>query len=299
MSEEIREAVQIIEVAYDGIEIAMKVGSGGIDAMQKAIDFLKGIYLSIDLYSHNRTAYEKAKILINETGKAAIIHPTGTGKSYIAFAFVEENPDRKFLWFAPSTYIYKLQITKLKEEQGITFSNVEFHTYSWLLWNNDTISQLRADYIILDEFHRVGALEWGKSVQKLIKASPETRLLGLTATNIRYLDNQRDMAIELFDGAIASEMELCEAMVRKILPMPKYVISVYNYVEQLEEYQKRINAMRKKTKKEQSQKLLEQIRRALEQAIGVDEARYFLDKGVCRIKKVQGREWRYTCLYKL
>ena len=29
--------------AYDGIEIAMKVGSGGIAAMQKAIDFLKGM----------------------------------------------------------------------------------------------------------------------------------------------------------------------------------------------------------------------------------------------------------------
>lgn len=43
MSEEIREAVQIIEVAYDGIEIAMKVGSGGIAVMQKAIDFLKGM----------------------------------------------------------------------------------------------------------------------------------------------------------------------------------------------------------------------------------------------------------------
>ena len=43
MSEEIREAVQIIEVAYDGIEIAMKVGSGGIAAMQKAINFLKGM----------------------------------------------------------------------------------------------------------------------------------------------------------------------------------------------------------------------------------------------------------------
>ena len=43
MSEEIRDAVQIIEVAYDGIEIAMKVGSGGISAMQKAVDFLKGM----------------------------------------------------------------------------------------------------------------------------------------------------------------------------------------------------------------------------------------------------------------
>lgn len=35
--------MQIIRVAYDGIEIAMKVGSGGIAAMQKAIDFLKGM----------------------------------------------------------------------------------------------------------------------------------------------------------------------------------------------------------------------------------------------------------------
>ena len=29
MAEEIQEAVQIIRVAYDGIEIAMKVGRGG------------------------------------------------------------------------------------------------------------------------------------------------------------------------------------------------------------------------------------------------------------------------------
>lgn len=43
MAEEIQEAVQIIRVAYDGIEIAMKVGSGSISAMQKAIEFLKGI----------------------------------------------------------------------------------------------------------------------------------------------------------------------------------------------------------------------------------------------------------------
>lgn len=43
MAEEIQEAVQIIRVAYDGIEIAMKVGSGGISAMQKAIEVLKGL----------------------------------------------------------------------------------------------------------------------------------------------------------------------------------------------------------------------------------------------------------------
>ena len=33
----------------------------------------------IDLYEHNRVAYEKAERMLQEEGKAAIIHPTGTG----------------------------------------------------------------------------------------------------------------------------------------------------------------------------------------------------------------------------
>ncbi|BCJ96341.1 hypothetical protein acsn021_39100 [Anaerocolumna cellulosilytica] len=43
MAEELQDAVQIIRVAYDGIEIAMKVGHGGINALQKAMDVLKGM----------------------------------------------------------------------------------------------------------------------------------------------------------------------------------------------------------------------------------------------------------------
>ena len=43
MAEEIQEAVQIIRVAYDGIEIAMKVGSGSLATMQKVVDVLKGL----------------------------------------------------------------------------------------------------------------------------------------------------------------------------------------------------------------------------------------------------------------
>lgn len=40
MAEEIQEAVQIIRVGYDGIEIAMKVCGGTIAGMKKALDFL-------------------------------------------------------------------------------------------------------------------------------------------------------------------------------------------------------------------------------------------------------------------
>lgn len=40
MAEEIQEAVQIIRVGYDGIEIAMKVCGGTLEEMKKAMDFL-------------------------------------------------------------------------------------------------------------------------------------------------------------------------------------------------------------------------------------------------------------------
>jgi len=43
MAEEIAEAVQIIRVAFDGMEIALKVGSGGVKAMKELVDVLVGL----------------------------------------------------------------------------------------------------------------------------------------------------------------------------------------------------------------------------------------------------------------
>ena len=43
MAEEIMEAVQIIRVAYEGIEIVMRIGSGGLAAAQKAVEGLIGL----------------------------------------------------------------------------------------------------------------------------------------------------------------------------------------------------------------------------------------------------------------
>lgn len=40
MAEEIQEAVQIIRVGYDGLEIVMKVCGGTLEEMKKALDFL-------------------------------------------------------------------------------------------------------------------------------------------------------------------------------------------------------------------------------------------------------------------
>lgn len=208
-------------------------------------------------------------------GKAAIIHPTGTGKSYIAFKLIADHPDAVVLWISPSEYIFKTQIEGLKKnDPDFPLENVHFFTYAKLMCCTEAqlaeIAELQPSYIILDEFHRSGAECWGESTVALLKLCPNAKLLGLTATNIRYLDNNRDMAEELFDGHVASEMTLGEAIVRGILPTPKYVTTVYQYQQALAKYQTRVDNLRIHGIQDVNQKILDELRRALEQADGLD-----------------------------
>lgn len=229
--------------------------------------------MSLKLFLHNKQAYEAAMHLMEVEGKAAIIHPTGTGKSFIAFQVAIEHLDKKILWLAPSEYIYQTQLENLKQEDFQSWEkmrNIQFLTYSKLMMNEHLIEKLQPDYIILDEFHRCGAVEWGKSVAKLLQSNPNARLLGLSATNVRYLDGQRDMAAELFNGVIASEMTLGEAIAKEILPTPTYVISMYSYQEELKKLQKRVDSAKNPVMQKENKKLLEDLRRALEHAEGLD-----------------------------
>ncbi len=186
--------------------------------------------MAISLFPHNESAYEAAASMLDETGKAAVIHPTGTGKSFIGFKLCEDNPDKRVCWLSPSEYIFRTQMENLAAAGAEAPENISFFTYARLMLMDEAeLLEICPDYIILDEFHRCGAEQWGEGVQRLLSLYPEAKLLGLSATNIRYLDNQRDMAVELFDGNIASEMTLGEAIVRGILNAPAYVLSLFAY----------------------------------------------------------------------
>ena len=225
----------------------------------------------IKLFEHNRIAYGVAVSMLKDTGKAAIIHPTGTGKSFIGFKLCEDNPEKTVLWLSPSEYIFKTQLEALKKASGYEPENIEFFTYAKLMNLSDAeISDLHPDYTVLDEFHRAGAEMWGQGVRKLLNAYPDVPVLGLSATNIRYLDNQRDMADEIFEGNIASEMTLGEAIVRGILNPPKYILSIYSYQKDLEKYERRVKLAKNKAVRDAAERYLEALRRALEKAEGLD-----------------------------
>ena len=248
-----------------------------IDRMRDTPLLRKGVNkVALRLFEHNEKAYRAAVRMMEQYGKAAIVHPTGTGKSYIAFKLIEDNPEKVVIWLSPSEYIFKTQLESLKRnDPDFPLANIHFYTYAKLMCCTqaqlDEIAAQKPAYIIFDEFHRAGAECWGESTVALLKLCPDAKFLGLTATNIRYLDNNRDMAEELFDSRVASNMTLGEAVVMGILPAPKYVTTVYQYQKALAKYQARVDNLRTPGIQDVNQKYLDALRRALEQADGLDK----------------------------
>ncbi len=238
------------------------------------------------LFEHNQRAYEAAVEMMEATGRAAVIHPTGTGKSFIAFKLCADHEKESICWLSPSEYIFATQEEKWRQAGGKTLENIEFFTYAKLMrrkekGDGEELLKQKPSFIILDEFHRLGAARWGGGVEWLRSKYPQAKVLGLSATNIRYLDNQRDMAWELFGGNIASELTLGAAIAGGILPAPKYVLSVYSYQKELERYQARIKRTKNRAVREKAQEELQALRRALGKADGLKEvfARHMLPGG--------------------
>ncbi len=254
------------------------------------------------LFPHNSAAYRKVLTMLEESGKACVIHPTGTGKSFIGFQYAADHPDERILWLAPSQYIFTTQLENWKRAcasadamqagnrtesgswrvaGGNDPGNISFLTYAKLsILTPDELAGLRPAVILADEMHRTGASVWGEGFRRLRERFPEARLIGLTATNIRYLDGQRDMAQELFDGQVASEMSLGEAIVRGILPAPKYVLSIFRYKDDLAKYELRARRTKNRATRDAAEEIIEKLRRALENAVGMDQlfAKHMTDR---------------------
>ena len=141
--------------------------------------------MSISLFQHNEVAYNSAIKMLAECKKAAIIHPTGTGKSFIAFKLCEDYPEKTICWLSPSEYIFKTQLENLKKScNGYAPENIKFYTYAKLMnLSEQELSQISPDYIILDEFHRCGAEMWGQGVSALLS---KYMILSILSPNFIY-----------------------------------------------------------------------------------------------------------------
>ncbi len=195
--------------------------------------------MAITLYAHNQTTYENMCLLFQTEQRVAVVQPTGTGKSFLYLKWIEEHTNQRILVISPSHYIFQ-QLERYQEEAELSFDHVSFMTYAKLAkLSEEELDVLKPDFVVLDEFHRCGAPEWGRGVQVLLDTNPDMQVLGTSATPIRYLDSCRDMAQEVFHDTYAVNMSIAEALTKKILPTPIYVASYYSFLGELEQLQER------------------------------------------------------------
>ena len=224
----------------------------------------------IELYDHNQEAYEKTINMLDKEKRCCIIHPTGTGKSYIALKWLYENKDKKSLFVTSSLSIidnieWTIRENNLDLEKD--FPNLEIITYSKLRKD----PYVDADNIVLDEFHRAGAEKWGEGVQELLSFNKDANVLGLSATPVRYLDGKRDMSEEIFNGNVSSHITLPYAIANGILPVPTYVNAIYSFKEDIDRIENKINNLKNEEDKKELLKELERARRLIEQADNLEE----------------------------
>ena len=199
------------------------------------------------LLSHNKTAYQKVMKAFETADRTCVVHPTGTGKSYLIAAVSESF--KKVLILGPNIFVLDQVHDVLKWRKR----GVEYMTYQTLNLTENPHTDY--DLICLDEFHRAGAPEWGNAVDCLLELNKQAKVLGTTATHIRYLDNERNMADELFHGNIASYMTIAEAWNRNILPIPRYVSGLFRWDKTASEAQERIDHSRSLSENEKRERI--------------------------------------------
>ena len=64
---------------------------------KKIIKKPQGVAEKMQILDHNLKAYKSLIKSFKKANRACIVHPTGLGKSYIAYQLIADNPDSTFL----------------------------------------------------------------------------------------------------------------------------------------------------------------------------------------------------------
>lgn len=228
------------------------------------------------LLPHNEVGYDDLNKYLEYYQMVSLNRATGTGKSFILAKFIFKNRKKRILYLSPSYVINDQILEDHMAELGIDKSLIpylDFQIYRNLLKMDMEELAAKYDIIILDEYHRCGAKKWGIQVNKLLKIIkekyPNTKVIGTTATEVRYLDNDKNMNYILFDGVEASRLSLVDAILMGILPAPVYVITPIYMLKDLKKIKERINKYTfYNNQKIKYDKLLSESKEKIENVIG-------------------------------
>lgn len=212
----------------------------------------------IELLEHNVETYQNLCKEMEKHNKVALIQATGTGKSYIISKYIEEHCHNALI-LVPANAIGD-QWQKL-------LPDTEVKTYQAMANGIDG----EYDLIVADEMHHLGSNVWGQKFIEYFMQNPEQKVIGATATEIRWLDNARDMAEEIFNGIAVRGVDIATAIDKGILSTFKYVIAYYGSEEDFDEYREKIDSIKDIEQRNDISKRLEMC---LQNRISIKTAMY-------------------------
>lgn len=201
------------------------------------------ITMSMTLNPVNEAAFQKAVQSLETLNRAAVFHPTGTGKSCIAWKVVGAHPQTTFFWLVAGAQRLALRQAELTRYNGGTLpGNVRFCDCEKLAaatpeqWVR--LGEQKPGCIVLDCYHELSAVCWAQSVQKLLRMCPQAKVLGLGVPNGAPVCAA---AQELFADCIVSHMTVAEAMAAGTMPVPSaYAALLWPQEEELATLRARI-----------------------------------------------------------
>ena len=199
--------------------------------------------MSMTLNPVNEAAFQKAVQSLETLNRAAVFHPTGTGKSCIAWKVVEAHPQTTFFWLVAGAQRLALRQAELTRYNGGTLpGNVRFCDCEKLAaatpeqWVR--LGEQKPGCVVLDCYHELSAVCWAQSVQKLLRMCPQAKVLGLGVPNGAPVCAA---AQELFADCIVSHMTVAEAMAAGTMPVPSaYAALLWPQEEELATLRARI-----------------------------------------------------------
>ena len=199
--------------------------------------------MSMTLNPVNEAAFQKAVQSLETLNRAAVFHPTGTGKSCIAWKVVEAHPQTTFFWLVAGAQRLALRQAELTRYNGGTLpGNVRFCDCEKLAaatpeqWVR--LGEQKPGCIVLDCYHELSAVCWAQSVQKRLRMCPQAKVLGLGVPNGAPVCAA---AQELFADCIVSHMTVAEAMAAGTMPVPSaYAALLWPQEEELTTLRARI-----------------------------------------------------------
>ena len=240
-------------------------------------------YEKVGLYEHNIESYEKVKEQFEKDNTVALIQATGTGKTYNALQLAYDNPNEKIIYVVPSVSIIEHIKEVINRNPNLNierdFHHVEFRTYqSFINLSSKELKDLNVSLLILDEFHHIGAPVWGARINEIIETHSNIKVFGMTAYTVRDRGTsyERDMVNpegeEIFSNKVASNYDLCDAMIDAVLPKPIYKSAYIHLENTLEELEKKLEKENHNSKNyKELSKVLNDIRNQVHMAPSMKE----------------------------